>query len=76
MFGTALPAKKFYNEMQFQRPAAIIMGSEASGLSQKWLDEADFLIRIPMLGKIDSMNVSVSAAIVIFEALRQRNFSK
>lgn len=76
MFGTALTATRFYHEMQFRLPAAIIMGSEASGLSQKWLDEADYLIRIPMLGKIDSMNVSASGAIVIFEALRQRNFTK
>lgn len=76
MFGTALNAVRFYHEMQFHLPAAIIMGSEASGLSRKWLDEADWLIRIPMLGKIDSMNVSASAAIVIFEALRQRNFAK
>jgi TrmH family RNA methyltransferase len=50
------------------------MGSEAFGLSKTWLDEADELIKIPMNGKIDSMNVSASAAIVVFEALRQRNF--
>jgi RNA methyltransferase, TrmH family len=76
IFGTALTASSLYHEMQFRVPAAIIMGSEASGLSQKWLDEADWLIRIPMLGKIDSMNVSASGAIVIFEVLRQRNFTK
>jgi len=50
------------------------MGSEATGLSQIWMDEADHLIKIPMKGKIDSMNVSSSAAVVVFEALRQRNF--
>jgi RNA methyltransferase, TrmH family len=76
IFCTTPSATRFYHEMQFQLPAAIIMGSEASGLSQQWLDEADWLIRIPMQGKIDSMNVSVSAAIVVFEALRQRNFIK
>jgi TrmH family RNA methyltransferase len=52
------------------------MGSEAYGLSRKWLDEADELIKIPMNGKIDSLNVSASAAVVVFEALRQRNFRK
>jgi len=74
MFGTALTASHHYHETDFNRPAAIIMGSEANGLSHTWLEGADDLIRIPMMGKIDSMNVSASAAIVIFEALRQRNF--
>lgn len=75
MLGTALTSSHLYHEADYTLPCAIIMGSEANGLSQKWLDEADWLIRIPMKGQIDSMNVSASAAIVIFEALRQRNFS-
>lgn len=74
MFGTALTAKEFYHEVSFRQPSAIIMGSEATGLSQKWVEDADLLIKIPMNGKIDSMNVSASAAVVVFEALRQRNF--
>jgi TrmH family RNA methyltransferase len=74
MFGTALTATRYYHETDLRVPAAIIMGSEAFGLSKTWLDEADELIKIPMNGKIDSMNVSASAAIVVFEALRQRNF--
>jgi TrmH family RNA methyltransferase len=73
-FGTALTATRFYHETDFRTPAAIIMGSEAFGLTQKWLDEADELVKIPMNGKVDSMNVSASAAIVVFEALRQRGF--
>ena len=75
MFGTALTASRFYHETDFSGPAAIIMGSEANGLSQAWMDEADELIKIPMNGKIDSMNVSASAAVVVFEALRQRKFT-
>ncbi|HTX88819.1 MAG TPA: RNA methyltransferase [Bacteroidales bacterium] len=75
MMATALSANRFYHETDYRQPTAIIMGSEAHGLSQKWLDEADQLIKIPMRGKIDSMNVSASAAVVVFEALRQRNFS-
>jgi TrmH family RNA methyltransferase len=71
---TALTATRFYHETDLRGPAAIIMGSEANGLSKAWLDEADELIKIPMNGKIDSMNVSASAAVVIFEALRQRKF--
>jgi TrmH family RNA methyltransferase len=74
MFGTALTATHLYHETDFRQPSAIIMGAEATGLSDKWLDEADDLIKIPMRGKIDSMNVSASAAVVIFEAMRQRNF--
>jgi RNA methyltransferase, TrmH family len=73
-FGTALTARQFYHETDFTGPAAIIMGTEATGLTETWLNGADMLVKIPMLGKIDSMNVSASAAIVIFEALRQRNF--
>jgi TrmH family RNA methyltransferase len=76
MFATALTATHFYHENDFRHASAIIMGSEANGLSQKWMDETDHLIKIPMNGKIDSMNVSASAAIVVFEALRQRNFTQ
>ncbi len=73
-FGTALTANRFYHETDYRTPAAIIMGSEAFGLTQNWLDEADELVMIPMQGKVDSMNVSASAAVVVFEALRQRGF--
>jgi len=74
MFGTALTATSHYHEASYCPPSAIIMGSEATGLSNMWLEGADYLIKIPMMGKIDSLNVSASAAIVIFEAMRQRNF--
>ena len=74
IFGTALTATHYYHETDFNLPAAIIMGSEAKGLSNTWLEGADDMIKIPMMGKIDSMNVSAAAAIVIFEAMRQRNF--
>ena len=73
-FGTALTAKEFYHQTDFTKPSAIIMGSEAFGLSDLWLEKSDALVKIPMSGKIDSMNVSASAAIVVFEALRQRGF--
>jgi len=76
MFGTALTATRFHHETDFNQPTAIVMGSESNGLSNTWLERADELIKIPMMGKIDSMNVSVSAAIVVFEALRQRNFHR
>lgn len=75
-FGTALTAATLYHESDFCKPAAIIMGSEAFGLSGLWLSGANQLIRVPMNGKVDSMNVSVTAAIVVYEAMRQRGFSK
>ena len=53
-------------------PCAILMGSEAEGLSEFWLSKADACIQIPLQGSGDSLNVSVSAAVVLFEAVRQR----
>jgi TrmH family RNA methyltransferase len=52
------------------------MGTEADGLTEFWLKESDFHIKIPMLGKIDSLNVSNATAILVYEAMRQRNFRK
>lgn len=52
---------------------AIVMGTEATGLTDEWRKAADAHIRIPMLGRLDSLNVSVSAAILLFEAVRQRS---
>ncbi len=75
IFGTALTATHYYHETDFKVPSAIVMGSEASGLTQLWLEGADDLVKIPMNGKIDSMNVSASAAVVVFEAMRQRGFN-
>ena len=53
--------------------SAIVMGTEATGLTDVWRKAADAHIKIPMLGRLDSLNVSVSAAILLFEAVRQRN---
>lgn len=52
---------------------AIVMGTESTGLTNIWREAADVHIRIPMLGRLDSLNVSVSAAILMYEAVRQRN---
>ncbi|WP_350290873.1 RNA methyltransferase [uncultured Croceitalea sp.] len=70
----ALTASKNYVETDFTQPTAIVVGTEATGLSDAWLANSDQNIIIPMQGEIDSMNVSVSAAILIFEAKRQRGF--
>ncbi len=63
-----------YDTIDYTKPAAIVVGTEATGLSEQWLENATQNVIIPMQGKIDSLNVSVSAAIVIFEAKRQRGF--
>lgn len=70
----ALNAQRFYHECNLQGPAALVMGTEATGLTGQWLQAADENIMIPMRGKIDSLNVSVSTAILVFEAMRQRGF--
>jgi TrmH family RNA methyltransferase len=72
LYAAALSAQKKYTEIDYNEPSAIAVGTESTGLSAKWLENATESIIIPMGGEIDSMNVSVSAAIVIFEALRQR----
>lgn len=61
-----------YYDTNMRRPTAIVMGTEATGLTPQWRQAADAHIRIPMLGRLDSLNVSVSAAILLYEAVRQR----
>jgi TrmH family RNA methyltransferase len=73
-YAAELQAAQWYHETDFTQACALILGTEASGLSSFWLQHADARLKIPMRGKIDSLNVSVSAAILTFEAMRQRNF--
>jgi TrmH family RNA methyltransferase len=63
-----------YHTQDYTKPTALVVGTEATGLTQEWRDAATQNIIIPMQGEIDSMNVSVAAAILIFEAKRQRGF--
>ncbi|AWX43337.1 23S rRNA (uridine(2479)-2'-O)-methyltransferase [Flagellimonas maritima] len=72
IYCAALTASKKYMDCNFKSSSAIVVGTEALGLSELWLQNSDQNIIIPMEGEIDSMNVSVSAAILIFEAKRQR----
>ncbi|MBI9036102.1 MAG: RNA methyltransferase [Bacteroidales bacterium] len=69
---TALTASKAYHEIDYTKASAIVMGTEATGLTQTWLSNSDQNIIIPMQGVNDSLNVSVCAAVVVFEAVRQR----
>jgi RNA methyltransferase, TrmH family len=73
IFCAYLNSSKPYHQIDFIGPSAIVMGTEATGLSDIWIESADQNIIIPMFGKIDSMNVSTSAAVLVFEAVRQRS---
>lgn len=74
IYCAALQASVDYHTQDFTKPTAIVVGTEATGLSKEWLQNSTQNIIIPMQGQIDSMNVSVAAGIVIFEAKRQRDF--
>ena len=72
-FAAVVQATGHYFEKDLSGPCAIVLGSEQDGLSDFWRQHATDQVRIPMRGKLDSLNVSVSAAIMIYEALRQRS---
>ena len=67
-----LRASQNYDDFDFTKACALIMGTEAEGLTDFWIDCADARIKIPMQGQVDSLNVSVSTAVLTFEAMRQR----
>jgi len=62
-----------YTDVDFAKPVAIIFGSESEGISEEALAFADKVVRIPMLGMVQSLNLSVSVAVILYEALRQRS---
>lgn len=74
IYSATLQNSTSYHTQDYTKPTALVVGTEATGLSQQWRDEATQNIIIPMQGEIDSMNVSVAAAILLFEAKRQRGF--
>lgn len=74
-YSTYLKASRPYHTVDYTKRCAIVMGTESTGLSDTWTTEEQNPIIIPMSGKIDSMNVSTAAAVIIFEARRQRGFS-
>ena len=74
-YAAELTASLPYHQFDYTSPAAFVMGTEADGLTQQWIDFCDHRVIIPMLGSIDSLNVSVSTAVLAFEAMRQRCFN-
>jgi len=73
-YSATLQNSTSYHTQDYTRPTALVVGTEATGLTGLWREKATQNIIIPMQGEIDSMNVSVAAAILIFEAKRQRGF--
>ena len=73
-YSATLQNSTSYHTQNYTLPTALVVGTEATGLSELWRKKATQNIIIPMQGEIDSMNVSVAAAILIFEAKRQRGF--
>ena len=72
IWGTDINTDKYYYEQDLTGPIGIVIGNEGSGMSNKVTKNCDFLVKIPMMGKVTSLNASVSAGIVIYETLKQR----
>lgn len=65
-------AQLLYTDVDLRRPVAIVVGTEKQGLSPRWLEQSDFRVRIPMTGRVNSLNVAQAATLIIYEAVRQR----
>ncbi len=66
-------AKQAYSDVDLRQPIAIVVGTEDEGLTEFWMSNAHVKVQIPMMGKVNSLNVSVSTALIVYEAVRQRN---
>lgn len=73
-YAAELKASEFYHQTDLNGRIALVFGTEATGLTDKWIENADQRIKIPMGGVIDSLNVTTSVAILVFEAMRRRGF--
>ena len=72
VFGTAATGTVSLYDADLKGPAAIVIGSEGDGMGRLVTENCDFLVRIPMRGKLNSLNASAAAAILLYEAVRQR----
>lgn len=70
--GTDIDAKNYYYAQDLKGPLGIVIGNEGQGMSEKVKKNCDFLVKIPMKGKVTSLNASVSTGIVVYEAVKQR----
>ncbi len=65
-------AEQSYTDTDLRSPVAIVVGAEKSGVSRDWLEQADVLVRIPMFGRVNSLNVATATALLVYEVVRQR----
>lgn len=72
--GTHINTNKYYYDQDLTGPLGIVIGNEGTGMSDKVTKNCDFLVKIPMKGKVTSLNAAVSTGIIIYEALKQRSF--
>jgi 23S rRNA (guanosine2251-2'-O)-methyltransferase len=73
--GTDPKAEKLYTEIDYAGPLAIVVGNEGKGIRQLVKEKCDFMVRIPVYGKIDSLNASVAGALVMYEAVKKRRLT-
>jgi TrmH family RNA methyltransferase len=73
-FAAELTASEFYHRADLSGRVALVFGTEATGLTPQWIEAADRRIKIPMRGAIDSLNVTTSVAVLVYEAMRRRDF--
>ena len=66
-------AEVSYTDVDLREPIAIAVGTEDEGLTEFWMQNADIKVKIPMLGRVNSLNVSIAAALITYESVRQRN---
>ena len=71
--GTDINTDKYYYDQDLTGPIGIVIGNEGNGISEKVKKNCDFLVKIPMKGKVTSLNASVSAGIIIYETIKQKN---
>jgi 23S rRNA (guanosine2251-2'-O)-methyltransferase len=76
MVGTDMASGKSYDQIDYSMPVALVIGNEGSGMRRLVKEKCDFLVRIPMFGKIQSLNASVAAALVMYEVVRNRKIAK
>jgi 23S rRNA (guanosine2251-2'-O)-methyltransferase len=70
--GTDSSAEKYFSELDYKMPLALVIGSEGRGMRRLVKEKCDFLVKIPLYGKIESLNASVAAALVMYEVVRNR----
>jgi len=70
--GTDSSAEKMFTEIDYTMPIAVIVGNEGKGIRQLVKEKCDFLVKIPLYGKVESLNASVAGALIMYEAVKKR----